>query len=51
MTTTTARFQPLVVLTAKERDALRRALHDALGNRPEDSHLIIGALNQLEDMI
>jgi len=51
MTTTTARFQPIVVLTAKERDALRRALHDALGNRPEDGYLIMGALNQLEEMI
>ncbi len=50
-TSTTARYQPIIVLTAKERDALKRALNSALGIRPEDDYFIFNALNQLEDMI
>jgi hypothetical protein len=51
MTTTTARFQPIIVLTFRERDALKRALNEAMSNYPEEAHLLYGALNQLEDMI
>jgi hypothetical protein len=51
MTTTTARYQPIIVLTVRERDALKRALNDAMSNYPQEAHLLWGAVNQLEDMI
>jgi len=50
-TSNNAPFSSIIVLTVKERDALRRVLRDAIGIRPEDGFILASALNQLEDTI
>lgn len=43
-------YQPIIILTAKERDALMTAVKDAFVNHPEESFILRHVYTDLEIM-